>query len=371
MDRPCLWGYKSLLPASARFPTSPGITMFYALARPLLFRLDPETAHTLALRTLQRLHRLLPAPHLAAPRRVMGLDFPNPVGLAAGLDKDADYIDGLARLGFGFLELGTVTPRAQPGNPRPRLFRLTPARALINRMGFNNRGVDHLLERVRVARYRGVLGINLGKNADTPLEQAAGDYLAGLRKVYPHAGYVTVNLSSPNTPGLRDLQHGPALSALLAALKAEQARLAERHGRYVPLVVKVAPDLDDDAIERIAATLIERRVDGLIATNTTATRGGVTGLPHGDEAGGLSGAPLSARAAAVLARFRRSLDGALPIIAAGGIMRAEDARKRIDAGAALVQLYTGLIYRGPALVRECVTALADPAGAAKPNRRPP
>lgn len=324
-----------------------------------MFRLDPETAHHLVLRGLKaaRQVRLLHAATPAAPCTVMGLRFANPVGLAAGLDKNGDYIDALAALGFGFIEVGTVTPRPQPGNPRPRLFRLPAARAIINRMGFNNRGVDYLVERVRHSRYRGVLGINIGKNADTPVERAAEDYLIGLRKVYPHAGYVAVNISSPNTPNLRRLQEHDALLALLQALKAEQARLAEQHRRYVPLAVKIAPDLSAEAVADVAALIRDQHIDAVIATNTTLDRTAVSTLPHGNEAGGLSGAPLTVRATEVVRQLRAVVGEAVPIIAVGGIMNAADAAAKRQAGAALVQLYTGFIYRGPVLIDEALAAL--------------
>ena len=336
--------------------------MLYTLARPLLFAFDAETAHHLTLEALRCLHGLGLAPAAnAAPascaRRVAGIAFPNPVGLAAGLDKDGAYIDALARLGFGFLEIGTVTPRPQPGNPRPRLFRVPAARAIINRMGFNSGGVDQLVENVKRARYRGVLGINIGKNADTPIEHAADDYLACLRKVYPHASYVAVNISSPNTKNLRELQHDAALDALLGALKAEQARLADAHGRLVPLAVKIAPDLDDAQIGSIATLLRRHRIEAAIATNTTTTRDGVTGLPHAAEAGGLSGAPVTERSTRVARALGEAVQGEVPVIGVGGILSGADARAKIAAGASLVQVYTGLIYRGPALVRECVDAL--------------
>lgn len=331
--------------------------MLYRLARPLLFRFDPERVHDWSLDALQRAHRLLPDRAVTAPVELMGLRFPNSVGLAAGLDKNGDHLDGLGRLGFGFLELGTATPRPQTGNPRPRLFRLPEAQALINRMGFNNRGIAHLVQQVAKRRYRGIVGINIGKQSETPLERAADDYLDCLRQAYPHADYVTVNISSPNTLGLRDLQQEEALRGLLSSLKNEQARLADRHGRHVPLVVKVAPDLSDADIVAITKVLLEQRIDGLIATNTTSGRAGVTGRPHAEEAGGLSGAPLTERATDIVARFQRRLDGAVPIIAAGGIMSAADALAKRQAGARLVQLYTGLVYHGPALVREVALAL--------------
>lgn len=339
--------------------------MLYDLTRRLLFRLDPETAHAVTLNMLALICRGPVARRLAgrvpaAPHRVMGIDFPNPVGLAAGLDKNGDYLDALAGLGFGFIEVGTVTPRPQPGNLKPRLFRLPEAQALINRMGFNNRGVDYLVSRIREARFRGVLGVNIGKNFDTPPERAVDDYLTGLRKVYPCAHYVAVNISSPNTPGLRELQHGEALDRLLSALKQAQATLAAEHGRYVPLAIKIAPDLDDRALVAIGQALLYHGVDAVIATNTTFSRQGVAGLPHASEAGGLSGAPLTARATEVVRRLRDVLAGRLPIIAAGGIMSGADASARIAAGASLVQLYTGLIYRGPGLIREAVEALDKP-----------
>jgi dihydroorotate dehydrogenase len=336
--------------------------MTYALARPLLFALDPETAHHVTLRSLRFLARIGLAPATgpapaACARELMGIRFPNPVGLAAGLDKNGEYIDALARLGFGFLEIGTVTPRPQPGNPRPRMFRIRAARAVINRMGFNNVGVDRLVENVQRARYRGVLGINIGKNFDTPLERAAEDYVACLRKVYPLASYVTVNISSPNTENLRRLQGAAALDALLSTLMSERRALAARHGRSVPLAVKIAPDLDRLQIEAIAASLRRHAVDAVIATNTTVTREGVSGQPHENEAGGLSGAPLKGRATYVVRQLVHALAGKLPVIGVGGIMTGADAREKIAAGASLVQLYTGLVYRGPALVRECVSEL--------------
>jgi dihydroorotate dehydrogenase len=340
----------------------------YSLVRPLLFALEPETAHHFTLDAYSALARLglapspSPAP-AACAREVMGLRFPNPVGLAAGLDKNGEYIDALARLGFGFLEVGTVTPRPQPGNPRPRMFRLPAARAVINRLGFNNDGVERLVENVRRARYRGVLGINIGKNADTPLERAADDYVACLRAVYPVASYVTVNVSSPNTRDLRQLQQGPALDDLLGALKAEQRKLAGMHSRHVPLAVKIAPDLDAAQIASMAVTFQRHRVDAVIATNTTTARNGVAGSPHAGEAGGLSGAPVTERSTHVVRDLARALRGAIPVIGVGGIMSNADARDKIAAGATLVQLYTGLIYRGPALVRECVEALCAEAAA--------
>jgi dihydroorotate dehydrogenase len=290
-------------------------------------------------------------------RNVMGIEFPNPVGLAAGLDKNGDYVDALGALGFGFIEIGTVTPRPQPGNPRPRLFRLAASQALINRLGFNNDGVDRLVENVRRSAYRGVLGINIGKNADTPLERAADDYLECLRKVYPLASYVTINISSPTPQRLRELQQADELDRLLALLKREQRSLAQAHGRHVPLAVKIAPDLDGKGIIAIADTLRRHEIEAVIATNTTLSREGVAALPHAAETGGLSGAPLAARSTLAVRELFRALAGALPVIGVGGILTAHDAQEKIGAGAQLVQLYTGLVYGGPALVRECVDAL--------------
>lgn len=333
----------------------------YSVLRPLLFSIDAETAHHLTLASLKILRgmglpRIAP-PALPCERNVMGLRFPNPVGLAAGLDKNGEYIDALAALGFGFIEIGTVTPRPQPGNPRPRLFRIEQAQALINRMGFNNEGVDRLVENVQRAHYRGVLGVNIGKNLDTPLDRAAADYLHCLRKVYAIASYVTVNISSPNTAGLRELQESAALDALLAAIGTERRRLEDAHAKRVPLAVKIAPDLDPAQVGAIAELLRRHEIDAVIATNTTTARDGIAGLPHGSEPGGLSGKPLADRALSVLRQLAHALGGAFPIIGVGGIMSGADARKRIAAGASLVQLYTGLIYRGPALVQECIGAV--------------
>lgn len=293
----------------------------------------------------------------------MGLTFPNPVGLAAGLDKDGAYIDGLAALGFGFIEIGTVTPRAQPGNPKPRMFRLPEAQALINRMGFNNGGVDAFVRNVQASRFyqeeRGILGLNIGKNADTPIERATDDYLYCLNKVYPYAAYVTVNISSPNTKNLRQLQQASEIDALLSALKMAQSRLADKHGRYVPLVLKIAPDLDDEQIDTIASALLRNRIDGVIATNTTITRDAVQGLTHANETGGLSGAPVRDLSTRVIRSLHQVLQGEIPIIGVGGILSGADASEKMAAGASLIQLYTGLIYRGPELVIECASACAS------------
>ncbi|MDR2195902.1 MAG: quinone-dependent dihydroorotate dehydrogenase [Gallionellaceae bacterium] len=330
----------------------------YPLLRPLLFSLDPETAHYATLDALKAAHTLLRKPRLAdKPRAVMGLEFPNPVGLAAGLDKNGAYIDALAALGFGFIEIGTVTPRPQSGNPKPRLFRLPQARGIINRMGFNNLGVDALIENVKRAKYTGILGINIGKNADTPIEHAANDYLTCLRKVYLHASYVAVNISSPNTKNLRQLQGADELDSLLAQLKAEQETLAGLHEKYVPLAVKIAPDLNSERIKQIAGLLTRHRIDGVIATNTTLSRDGVENLKHGHETGGLSGAPVREKSTAVIHQLAAELQGALPIIGVGGILSGADAAEKIRAGAALVQIYTGMIYRGPELVREAIEAI--------------
>jgi dihydroorotate dehydrogenase len=332
--------------------------MMYSFVRPLLFSLDPETAHAVTLRSADLLGSLLGSAIPPNPVRMMGLEFPNPVGLAAGLDKDAAHIDALAALGFGFIEVGTVTPRPQPGNPRPRIFRLPQANALINRFGFNNVGVEALLANVARAHWRGILGINIGKNFDTPLEKAADDYVHCLERVYTAASYVTINISSPNTRGLRGLQEKSELDALLGRIAATRERLADTHGKRVPLVLKVAPDLEGPQIADIAAAVRTHRIDAMIATNTTLSRDGVAGLPHGAEQGGLSGAPVRARATAVLAALARELAGDVPLIGAGGILCGADAVEKLQAGATIVQLYTGLIYRGPGLVAECASALA-------------
>ena len=327
----------------------------YRLARPLLFSLDAEDAHQLGLRAAGLAALFAPAVR-HTPVRAMGLEFRNPIGLAAGLDKNAEHIAALGALGFGFLEVGTVTPRPQPGNPRPRLFRLPERGALINRLGFNNVGIGAFLDNVRRARWNGVLGINIGRNADTPAERAIDDYELGLKQAYPHASYVTINISSPNTKGLRTLQEAHQLDALLGRLTSDRARLAQRHGTSVPLVVKVAPDLTTDEIQAIADAVRRHRIDGLIATNTTISRTGVEGLRHADEAGGLSGAPVREIATRVLAAFAAALKGEVALIGTGGIMSGAHAAEKFRAGASLVQLYTGLIYRGPDLVSECASA---------------
>ena len=332
----------------------------YKLLRDVMFLLPAETSHHLALDSLKIAGKigLLGKPSALSGNsvRVMGLDFPNPVGLAAGLDKNGEYIDALAALGFGFIEIGTVTPRPQPGNPKPRLFRLPEAQAIINRMGFNNHGIDYLLDKVRKMQYQGILGINIGKNFDTAVENAADDYLIGLRKAYPHADYITVNISSPNTPGLRKLQYGDDLKRLLETLREAQSKLAQEHGRYVPVAIKVAPDLNEAEIRDMAKVFSSVQIDGLIATNTTLDKSAVQGLTHAEEQGGLSGMPLTQHSTEVIRQFRADMDKNIPIIGVGGIMSGEAAAAKLAAGASLVQIYSGFIYRGPELIRECVEA---------------
>ncbi len=335
--------------------------MFYSLARSALFRLDPELAHDLALKSLSALGPGAALLGAGADKgeavRVMGIEFPNPVGLAAGLDKNGQYLDALAALGFGFLEIGTVTPRPQPGNPKPRMFRLVEHEAIINRLGFNNVGVEKVLRNVERASFRGVLGINIGKNFDTPLERAADDYLAALEAVYDRASYVTVNISSPNTRNLRDLQSPEKLDELLGAVMGRRDKLARGLGTTKPLAVKVAPDLDDAQIAAIAALAVKHRVDGLIATNTTLDRDAVQGHRHGAQAGGLSGRPVFDKSTRVLRKLAAALDGRVPLVGVGGILTGADARAKIDAGASLVQLYTGFIYRGPGVIADARRAL--------------
>ncbi|MDQ9833889.1 quinone-dependent dihydroorotate dehydrogenase [Acinetobacter soli] len=333
--------------------------MLYSLARPLLFSMAPERAHDLTLSLLKSAHKIgfIRQKIDAKPVTCMGIEFPNPVGLAAGLDKNGAYIDALAALGFGFIEIGTITPRPQAGNPQPRLFRIPEAKAIINRMGFNNDGVDQLVENVKASKFKGILGINIGKNADTPVENAVDDYLICLEKVYNYASYITVNISSPNTKNLRSLQSGDALTELLDTLKQRQLELAEQYHHYVPLVLKVAPDLSREDIEFIAAQLITFKIDGLIVTNTTLSRDGVENLAFGNEAGGLSGAPVFEKSTACLRQFAEVLNGQIPLIGVGGITQGEHAVAKKEAGATLVQIYSGLIYTGPELVKQCVSAL--------------
>ncbi len=335
----------------------------YSLIRKVLFSLDPETSHELSLEMLgagERLHLLsLFTPKMTTnPVELMGLRFENAVGLAAGLDKNGDYFNALGQLGFGFVEIGTVTPKAQSGNEKPRLFRLTPEEAIINRMGFNNKGVDYLVERVKCRRYQGVLGINIGKNKVTPEEEALSDYQIAMEKAYPYADYITVNISSPNTPGLRQLQFGDNLKQLLEGLKTTQQALSAEHNAYKPVVVKIAPDMSDEEIKSVSETFLAHEVDGVIATNTTLDRSAVSGSPFANEAGGLSGAPLTNRSTEVIAQLRSHL-GRLPIIGVGGIMQGRDAAAKILAGADLVQIYTGFIYRGPDLVNAAASAIAE------------
>jgi dihydroorotate dehydrogenase len=340
--------------------------LLYSLIRPALFAMDPENAHHLTLPALQRVNKLGMGGLLAKKpaedaRTVMGVRFPNPVGLAAGLDKDGAYIDGLAAIGFGSIEIGTVTPRAQAGNPKPRMFRLPQADAIINRMGFNNGGVDAFVKNVQASRFyqdkQGVLGLNIGKNADTPIERAAEDYLHCLTKVYPYASYVTVNISSPNTKNLRQLQGATELDALLLQLKEAQQKLADEHKRYVPIALKIAPDIDAEQIKTIGEALLRHKIDGVIATNTTITRDAVQGLPHAEETGGLSGKPVFELSNRVIRALKAELGNEIPIIGVGGIFSGADAVAKMQSGAALVQVYSGLIYQGPALVKDCADAL--------------
>ena len=339
----------------------------YALARPFLFGLDPEAAHDLTLASIARLQNspaqcLWAQARVSDPVTVAGLNFPNRVGLAAGLDKNGRCIDGLGAMGFGFIEVGTVTPKGQPGNDKPRMFRLPQRQALINRLGFNNDGLDAFLGNVQSARsFRaagGIVGLNIGKNAATPIERAVDDYLTGLSGVYPHADYVTINISSPNTRNLRELQSDAALDFLLSLLQTRREELAQTHGKRVPMFVKIAPDLEPQQVDVIAASLLKNHIDGVIATNTTVARDAVQGLQHAREVGGLSGSPLLEASNRVIRLLRHALGSGFPIIGVGGVMSGADARSKIDAGADLVQIYTGLIYRGPALVGEAAQALA-------------
>jgi dihydroorotate dehydrogenase len=334
----------------------------YSLVRRALFIADPETAHGLALEGLRLGHGVgatsLLCKTISQPVTVMGLEFPNPVGMAAGMDKNGDYIDALGSVGFGFVEIGTVTPRPQPGNPKPRIFRIEKAHAMINRLGFNNKGVDYLVRQAKKRTFSGILGINIGKNFDTPNEKAVDDYLIGLEKIYPHADYITINISSPNTKNLRDLQDAEQLDVLLGALNSRRIELTDEFDKRVPLVVKVAPDLEDQQIPEIAEVVVSNGFDGLIATNTTISREEVKGLPHANEQGGLSGAPVKNRANHVLAAFRAALPAEIALIGTGGITSGEDAAEKIKLGADLVQFYTGFVYKGPDLVTDCLKAIA-------------
>lgn len=336
--------------------------MFYSAIRKVFFKFDPEAIHELTIKGFKAtgatpLNILYKQTVPNKPVEVMGIKFPNPVGLAAGLDKNGECIKAFEALGFGFIEVGTVTPRPQPGNDKPRIFRLPEANAIINRMGFNNKGVDYLVDQVIKANYSGVLGINIGKNKDTPDENAKDDYIHCMRKVYDYATYITVNISSPNTPGLRSLQYGDALNELLSALKAEQTTLAEQYGKYVPVAVKIAPDLNAEEVTSIAECLIANNIDGVIATNTTLARDKVSHLPFGNEQGGLSGAPVKDKSTEIIQLLAKALDNKLPIIGVGGIASGADAQEKIAAGAKLVQVYTGFIYQGPQLIKEIVQAL--------------
>lgn len=336
--------------------------MSYALLRPFLFNMEPERAHEFTLNMLEKANRanLLGFCYSkqALPTTCMGVHLLNPVGLAAGLDKNGSHIDALSELGFGFLEIGTVTPRPQAGNDKPRLFRIPQAGAIINRMGFNNDGVDKMIENIERAKYQGVLGINIGKNAITPVENALDDYVYCLERVYPYASYITINISSPNTKNLRSLQGGDALSALLDGIKTCHTHLATDYGFYVPLALKIAPDLDESQVDEIAKTVVEFDIDGLIATNTTLSRVGVEDYPHADETGGLSGRPVSHASTRILSLFNERLAGKVDLIGVGGIDTGELAVRKIKAGAKAVQVYSGLIYQGPALVTDCVQAIA-------------
>ncbi len=339
--------------------------ILYPFARSAMFRLDPEDAHALTMRSLNALAatgttRLIAPAIKADPRTVMGITFPNPVGLAAGADKNGECIKGFGALGFGFIELGGVTPRPQPGNPKPRVFRLPKARGIINRLGFNNLGVDFLVERMKEAHHKGIVGVNLGKNLDTPLDTAVEDYAHCYVKTYPHVQFATINVSSPNTKNLRQLQNEDELTGIMKRMKREQVRLSDRHGKYVPILLKIAPDLEDAQIEAVARLLAKHQMDGVIATNSTIARDAVQGQTHADEAGGLSGAPVFEPSNRVIRQLAHHLDGALPIIGVGGIMSGKDAQAKIDAGASLVQFYTGLIYRGPGLISEVAAALRRP-----------
>jgi dihydroorotate dehydrogenase len=336
----------------------------YALAKPFLFCLDAERAHDLALASIEAAYRtglnpLLAARPAALPMRVFGIEFPNPVGLAAGLDKNGAHIDALAALGFGFIEIGTTTPRPQPGNPKPRMWRLPEHQAVINRLGFNNGGVDALVRNVEHARFAGVLGINIGKNKDTPNERAVDDYVFCLERVYARASYITVNISSPNTQDLRDLQEEETLKRFVGRLREAQEKLAAQHGTRKPVLLKIAPDLSEAELDGIAQVLLAARIDGLICTNTTVDRSTIAGARHSEETGGLSGKPLFKKATSVLRGMAQRLDGAIPLIGVGGIVTGKDAAEKTAAGASLVQFYSGMIYRGPALIRESVEAIRE------------
>ncbi|MBO1271360.1 quinone-dependent dihydroorotate dehydrogenase [Shewanella sp. 4t3-1-2LB] len=335
--------------------------MFYKLAQKVMFQMDPEMAHNFAMTGLKAtannpLNCFYAQKIATAPVEFMGVTFPNPVGLAAGMDKDGEAIDAFAAMGFGHIEVGTVTPRPQPGNDKPRLFRIKPAKAIINRMGFNNKGVDNLVKNLLARKSKAVVGVNIGKNKDTPVEQGKDDYLICMDKVYPYADYIAVNISSPNTPGLRTMQYGELLEDLLASLKIKQKVLAEQYKKYVPVALKIAPDLSKDEIEKIADALIRNKFDGVIATNTTLSRDGVSGLANSNETGGLSGKPLNELSTKVIRQLAQCLNGQVPILGCGGILSAQDAMTKLDAGAQLVQIYSGFIYQGPKLIEDIIEA---------------
>jgi dihydroorotate dehydrogenase len=347
----------------------------YKLIRSLLFRLPAEFSHDVALKAMRLCERLGVLGVIAAntklnsiPKTVMGIEFPHTVGLAAGLDKNADYADALQALGFGWLELGTVTPRPQPGNPKPRMFRLASDKGIINRLGFNNKGIDHLLSQLASRKRQGIVGINIGKNAVTQLSDANEDYLIGLRKSYPVADYIAINISSPNTPGLRSLQYGEELDSLLGALVAEREALQRVHARYVPLAVKLAPDMSEDELTLCCSKLLAHKIDGVIATNTTFDRERVAGSRYAGETGGLSGAPLTDKACSTLAQIKRQVGDSMAIIGVGGIMTGRDAAARLEAGADLIQLYSGFIYEGPALIESALKEIAEASGSASEKR---
>ncbi|MDF0535295.1 quinone-dependent dihydroorotate dehydrogenase [Shewanella yunxiaonensis] len=335
--------------------------MFYKIAQKVMFQMDPEVAHNFAMTGLKAsannpLNCFYAQDIAPVPVEFMGVTFPNPVGLAAGMDKDGEAIDAFAAMGFGHIEVGTVTPRPQPGNDKPRLFRIKPAKAIINRMGFNNKGVDNLVKNLLARKSKAVVGVNIGKNKDTPVEQGKDDYLICMDKVYPYADYIAVNISSPNTPGLRTMQYGELLEDLLASLKEKQKALADKYQKYVPVALKIAPDLSQDEIEKIADALIRNKFDGVIATNTTLSRDGVSGLANSNETGGLSGKPLNELSTKVIKQLADCLQGQVPILGCGGVICAEDAMAKLDAGAQLIQIYSGFIYQGPKLIRDIVEA---------------
>jgi len=333
--------------------------MFYSIAQKIMMRIDPEKVHDWVLGFFHKtgnslFNRFYSQKVKSDPIEVMGITFPNCVGLAAGLDKDGEAIDAFHKMGFGHIEVGTVTPKPQPGNPKPRMFRVKEEEAIINRMGFNNKGVDNLVENLKARRSNILVGVNIGKNKDTPLDEGKNDYLVCMEKVYPHAAYITVNISSPNTPGLRSLQYGELLNELLSELKVKQSVLTEDHGRYVPLALKIAPDLSEKEIDSIAVSLLENKFDAVIATNTTLDRQGIRGLQHAEENGGLSGCPLFNSSTAVIAKLHSKLQKRIPIIGVGGINNAHDAQMKFEAGADLVQIYTGFIYQGPVLIKQII-----------------